>query len=112
MLAQYRITGSYRHPPFLAARIGDKAIAIALLWLMYWGSGNYIAASNLINISALLYMLALLPTFAAFVYIPSMVQERALFNRCASMAAYGLYYCRPAGAPGSALRHACTCSQA
>ncbi len=48
---------------------------------LYWGIGNDYKPTNLINISALLYMWAILPGFAALTYVPSLVLERPLFIR-------------------------------
>ncbi|KAK9796982.1 hypothetical protein WJX73_006588 [Symbiochloris irregularis] len=76
VLTKYHIIGSYRHPPFIAARVAYKIVTVLLLFLLFWAKGNNIETTNLPNIVALHFILALLPAFASCVYIPNFIQER------------------------------------
>ena len=48
---------------------------------LYWKAGETVTAITAINVSAVLFMVSILPGFAATTYIPSLVLERVLFYR-------------------------------
>ena len=78
---QYRMGRDFTDAKFIGPRIFDKFTVCILMMTLYWGIGSDYKPTNLINISALLYMWAILPGFAALTYVPSLVLERPLFIR-------------------------------
>lgn len=83
---QYRMGRDFCDAKFIGPRVFDKFTVCILMMTLYWGIGNDYKPTNLINISALLYMWAILPGFAALTYVPSLVLERPLFIRYAHAA--------------------------
>ena len=78
---QYRLTANYKDVNFVSTRVSDKVVITALMMLLYWGKGNNLATTNLLNVSTLLYMWAMLPAFSAAAYVPTLVLERPLYTR-------------------------------
>lgn len=75
------MVSNYQDPKFVITRAADKVIVTILMMLLYWEKGDDNRNTNLMNISALLYMWAMLPAFSAAAYVPSLVLERPLFVR-------------------------------
>mmetsp|Transcript_15663 Transcript_15663/g.27086 ORF Transcript_15663/g.27086 Transcript_15663/m.27086 type:complete len:488 (-) Transcript_15663:808-2271(-) len=88
-LIKYRTTRNYKDANFLGPRIGDKIVMSLLIMTLYLAVGDDFNQSNIINISAVLFMWITLPAFGAAAYIPSLVLERNLFIR---ERADGMYY--------------------
>ncbi|KAK9867775.1 hypothetical protein WJX84_007302 [Apatococcus fuscideae] len=80
-LLKYRMGRDFMDAKFIGPRVFDKFTVCILMMTLYWGIGNDYKPTNLINISALLYMWAILPGFAALTYVPALVLERPLFIR-------------------------------
>ena len=78
---QYRLTANYKDANFISTRVSDKVVITALMMLLYWGKGNDLRVTNLLNVSTLLYMWAMLPAFSAAAYVPTLVLERPLYTR-------------------------------
>ena len=69
-------------PPAVCRCLACMQVVItALMMLLYWGKGDDLRATNLLNVSTLLYMWAMLPAFSAAAYVPTLVLERPLFTR-------------------------------
>ena len=58
---QYRLTANYKDANFISTRVSDKVVITALMMLLYWGKGDDLRITNLLNVSTLLYMWAMLP---------------------------------------------------
>ncbi|KAG1653791.1 hypothetical protein FOA52_007815 [Chlamydomonas sp. UWO 241] len=78
---RYRTTRNYSDPTFIIPRIADKLVIGLLIMTLYLGIGDNITSDNIINISAVLFMWAATPGFAASGYMPSLFLERAVFVR-------------------------------
>ncbi|PNH11015.1 ABC transporter G family member 2 [Tetrabaena socialis] len=78
---KYRTLRNYQDPAFLLPRIMDKFTIAVLVMTLYLGIGDNLAADNIINISAVLFMWSATTGFVAASYIPSLVLERGLFVR-------------------------------
>lgn len=50
---------------------------------LYWKAAETITPISATNVGAVLFMISILPGFAATTYIPSLVLERVLYYRCA-----------------------------
>ncbi|KAL6759459.1 P-loop containing nucleoside triphosphate hydrolase protein [Haematococcus lacustris] len=80
-LMKYRTMRNYRDGTFLAPRIGDKIMVSLLIMTLYLNIGNKFDRNNYTNISAVLFMCAVLPAHGGALYVPSLVLERNLFVR-------------------------------
>ncbi|GIL78523.1 hypothetical protein Vretifemale_7939, partial [Volvox reticuliferus] len=80
-LIKYRSGHNYRNPAWLGPRIADKLLISLIILTLYLGVGDNLAPANLMNITASLFMWALLPAFGAASYVPAIVLERRLFIR-------------------------------
>jgi len=81
ILIKYRTTRNYKDGAFLGPRIGDKIFVSLLVLTLYQGIGDELYPTNYINISAVLFMWAVMPAFGAAAYVPSLVLERGLYVR-------------------------------
>ncbi|KAK9804705.1 hypothetical protein WJX72_000974 [[Myrmecia] bisecta] len=80
-LLKHRGLKDLRDPAWLLPRIMDKLIVALLIMTLYWGIGDDLSSVNANNISAVLFMWAILPGFSASSYVPAIVLERGLFVR-------------------------------
>ncbi|PNH11011.1 ATP-binding cassette sub-family G member 2 [Tetrabaena socialis] len=78
---KYRTVRNYQNPAFLLPRIMDKFMIALVVTTLYLGIGDNLAADNITNISAVLFMWSATTGFVAASYIPSLVLERRLFVR-------------------------------
>lgn len=103
---KYRTSRNYQNPVFVAPRVMDKMFIGLLVMTLYLGIGNNLAADNIINITAVLFMWSATTGFVAASYIPSLVVERSLFVRERNDGA------SPAGPACHACTHVCTHARA
>ena len=82
ILLQYRLVNDYTDSTYLGPRCVDKLFVGLLMLVLYHSIGRILTASNVTNISALLFMWATLPGFTAVTYVSSICAERALLRRC------------------------------
>lgn len=80
-LLKYRTAKNYRSGEFLGPRVADKLIFSLIFMSLFWGIGDNLAADNIPNIAAMLFMWVVLPAYGAASYVPAIVLERPLFVR-------------------------------
>ncbi|KXZ55881.1 hypothetical protein GPECTOR_2g1432 [Gonium pectorale] len=91
VLLKYRTWRHYRSVGWLASRIVDKAIIAFIILTVYLGIGDSFEPVNLVNITASLFMWAILPAFGAASYVPVIILERRLFIRERADGLYGVF---------------------
>ena len=80
-LLKYRMARDYRDASFLGPRIADKAILSLIIMSLYWRVGADHSQSNVNNLTAVLFLWAIMPGYTASAYVPALVLERSLFVR-------------------------------
>ncbi|KAK9803172.1 hypothetical protein WJX72_008884 [[Myrmecia] bisecta] len=81
VMLKYRTKGNLLSPAWVGARIAGQIVMAALAMLLFHGIGQNFAQTNLINISAILFIWGAIPLFNASSYIPSLYLERPLYYR-------------------------------
>jgi ATP-binding cassette subfamily G (WHITE) protein 2 len=80
-LLKYRMARDYRDASFLGPRIADKAVLSLIIMSLYWRVGADHSQSNVNNLTAVLFLWAIMPGYTASAYVPALVLERSLFVR-------------------------------
>eukprot|EP00210_Caulerpa_lentillifera_P006026 g5759.t1 len=80
-LLKYRSRKNFLDPGFLIPRVSDKVVFCILVCLTYQGIADDMSGTNMVNIAAAVFAIAVLPSFGAGIYTPTLVLERALFYR-------------------------------
>lgn len=80
-LLKYRMARDYRDASFLGPRIADKMILSLIIMSLYWRVGADHSQSNVNNLTAVLFLWAIMPGYTASAYVPALVLERSLFVR-------------------------------
>lgn len=80
-LLKYRSKKNFFDPGFLIPRLFDKLVFCVLICLTYKGIADDFSGTNMVNTAASVFAIAVLPSFGAGIYTPSLVLERALFYR-------------------------------
>ena len=80
-LLKYRMARDYRDASFLGPRIADKMILSLIIMSLYWRVGADHTQSNVNNLTAVLFLWAIMPGYTASAYVPALVLERSLFVR-------------------------------
>ena len=93
-VVQWRATKDFRDITFLGPRIVDKLALSLIIMTLYWRVGDNHKLSNYNNLAAVLFLWTILPGYAAAAFIPTIVLERPLFVRLAS-----LYFALPVLCP-------------
>ncbi|KAK9808054.1 hypothetical protein WJX73_010576 [Symbiochloris irregularis] len=78
---EYRFVRDFTDPQYLGPRIVDKLVLGLLIMSLYWKAAETITPISATNVGAVLFMVSILPGFAATTYIPSLVLERVLYYR-------------------------------
>jgi len=100
VLLRYRTRANYKFPDFVAPRVAPCILFGLIIGSLYWNVGedakdpSNVAARG--NVASVLYMSAVMPSFTASGYMPSIVIERPLFYRetsdgCYSALTYVIY---------------------
>ena len=89
-IIKHRMLADYKNINFIIPRVGEKILFAIVILTLYWNVGKPIdpaaaedTASNLakpIQITTSLFMWSTLPAFGSVAVIPSIFNERALFN--------------------------------
>lgn len=95
VMLKYRMTANLRDVKWIATRCAPLFFA-AVVAALYANTGGATDPRGLMDMSALLFLVAGLPAFAAGGYMPSILEERAVFYReradgCYSTAAFLFY---------------------
>ena len=90
-IIKHRMLADYKNVNFIIPRIGEKILFAVVILTLYWNIGSPMdpdaatdTASTLakpIQITTALFMWATLPVFGSVAVIPSIFNERVLFNR-------------------------------
>ena len=110
LCVQWRATKDFRDITFLGPRIVDKLALSLIIMTLYWRVGDNHKLSNYNNLAAVLFLWTILPGYAAAAFIPTIVLERPLFVRLASLylpCLSLLKHCRTA----FGTMHICSCLQ-
>ena len=73
---------------FLGPRMADKLVLSLIVMSLYYAVGANQAPSNVNNLTAVLFLWTILPGYAAASYMPTIVLERPLFVRSATVPAF------------------------
>jgi ATP-binding cassette, subfamily G (WHITE), member 2 len=76
-LAEFRTLRNYRATVWLLPRVGDKLVFAALIASLYPVAGSDMAPTNMYNLSAALFMWAIVPAFGAAACAPAALSAAA-----------------------------------
>ncbi|CAL5220625.1 g2668 [Coccomyxa viridis] len=80
-ILKYRLWRDLSDPTYLGPRVADKIVVGLILMSLYWHIGRENFGPNSVNIGAALFMVTILPAFAACAYTPQLVLERPVYYR-------------------------------
>ena len=66
---------------YVGPRIGDRLFLGFIIFSLYWHAAKTITPLKTPNIAAVLFMVSILPGFAATTYMPALILERPLYYR-------------------------------
>jgi ATP-binding cassette, subfamily G (WHITE), member 2 len=78
---QYRMTRDFQDVHFLGPRIIDKLVLALIITSLYYNVGRNPSDANISNLTALLFLWAIMPGYTSASYVPTIVLERALYCR-------------------------------
>jgi len=89
VIIKHRVLPDYRRLEFMLPRVADKFAFGVIILTLYWGIGKPLGddaddtavLAHPIQITTALFMWSLLPVFGSVSAIPSIFEERVLFNR-------------------------------
>ena len=80
-ILKYRARRDFVDISYLGPRVLDKIVLALIIMSLYWKVGANKAQSNVNNLTAVLFLWAIMPGYASSAYTPSLVLERTLFIR-------------------------------
>lgn len=80
-ILKHRGRRDFVDPAYLGPRVLDKVVLALIIMSLYWKVGANKAQSNVNNLTAVLFLWAIMPGYASSAYTPSLVLERSLFVR-------------------------------
>lgn len=89
VIIKHRVLPDYKRLDFMLPRVVEKLLFGVIILTLYWGIGKPLgddgddiaALARPIQITTALFMWSLLPVFGSVAVIPSIFEERVLFNR-------------------------------
>lgn len=96
-ISKHRIKADFRMPNFVIPRVCEKVLFAIIILTLYWGVGKQLDDSASLQetlarpmqINTALYMWGILPVFGSVSVIPSIVNERHVFDRERKSGYYG-----------------------